>query len=102
MSRPKLTEEERIKSREKRLKYLRDYRKLHWEEYYSNNREKILKQHRDSREKKKGEPLNDYNRIGLNQMTEQQRKEYHSQKMRESRQRKKEKILQENYELSKK
>lgn len=101
MGRPKLTEEERIKSREKRLEYLRDYGKLHWEEYYSNNREKILKQQRENREKKKGKPLNDYNKVGLKQMTEQQRKEYHLQKMRESRQRKKEKILQENYELTK-
>ena len=40
MGRRKLSEEERIKSREKRLEYLRNYRKEHGMEYYKENKER--------------------------------------------------------------
>ena len=54
MGRRKLSEEERIKSREKRLEYLRNYRKEHGMEYYTKNKERIAEQRRDKREQEKG------------------------------------------------
>ena len=38
MGKKKLTDEERAISREKRLQYLRDYRKEHGSEYYQSNK----------------------------------------------------------------
>ncbi len=89
MGRKKLSEEERIKSREKRLEYLRNYRKEHGMEYYKKNKEKIMEQRRKRREMKKGSPLNSYNKINLKDMTKEERNEYYKIKNRESRARKK-------------
>ena len=103
MGRRKLSEEERIKSREKRLEYLRNYRKEHGPEYYKENKERILKHQRDRREKEKGSPLNRHNKINLKDMTKEERNEYYKIKNRESRARKKQ-IKQkekENFDLDK-
>ena len=84
-----LSEEERQKSKEKRQEYLKKWREEHGMEYYENNKEKIKKQQREKREEKKGKPINSYNRINLKDMTEEERRNYHVQKMREYRERKK-------------
>lgn len=91
MGRRKLSDEERIKSREKRLEYLRNYRKEHGPEYYKENKERILKHQRDKREQEKGSPLNSHNKINLKSMTKEERNEYYKIKNRESRARKEEK-----------
>lgn len=96
MGRRKLSEEERTKSREKRLEYLRNYRKEHGPDYYKENKERILKRQRDRREKEKGSPLNSHNKINLKDMTKEERNEYYRQKMKESRARKRE--MNELYE----
>ena len=88
MGRRKLSEEERIKSREKRLEYLRNYRKEHGPEYYKENKERILKHQRDKREQEKGSPLNSHNKINLKDMTKEERNEYYKIKNRQSRARK--------------
>ena len=88
MGRRKLSEEEKIKSREKRLEYLKNYRKEHGMEYYTKNKEKIMEQRRKRREMKKGSPLNSYNKINLKDMTKEKRNEYYKIKNRESRARK--------------
>ena len=82
---------EKAISREKRLEYLRNYGKKHWKEYYENNKEHILKQARERREKVKGKPLQSYNYIGLKNMAKEERNEYYRIKMRECRERKKNK-----------
>ena len=91
MGRRKLSEEERIKSREKRLEYLRNYRKEHGPEYYKENKERILKHQRAKREQEKGSPLNSHNKINLKSMTKEERNEYYKIKNKESRAKKKEK-----------
>ena len=88
MGRRKLSEEERIKSREKRLEYLRNYRKEHGPDYYKKNKERILKHQRDKREQEKGSPLNSHNKINLKSMTKEKKNEYYKIKNRESRARK--------------
>jgi len=88
MGRRKLSEEERIKSREKRLEYLRNYRKEHGPDYYKKNKERILKHQRAKREQEKGSPLNSHNKINLKDMTKEERNEYYKIKNRESRARK--------------
>lgn len=93
MGRRKLSEEERIKSREKRLEYLRNYRKEHGMEYYKKNKERILKHQRDKREQEKGSPLNSHNKINLKSMTKEERNEYYKIKNRESRARKREESI---------
>lgn len=90
MGRRELSEEEKIKSREKRLEYLKNYRKEHGMEYYKKNKEKIMEQRRKRREMKKGSPLNSYNKINLKDMTKEERNEYYKIKNRESRARRKE------------
>lgn len=90
MGRRKLSEEERIKSREKRLEYLRNYRKEHGMEYYKKNKERIAEQRRAKREQEKGSPLNSHNKINLKNMTKEERNEYYKIKNRESRARKRE------------
>lgn len=93
MGRRKLSEEERIKSREKRLEYLRNYRKEHGPEYYKENKERILKHQRAKREQEKGSPLNSHNKINLKDMTKEERNEYYKIKNRESRARKREEFI---------
>lgn len=103
MGRRKLSEEERTKSREKRLEYLRNYRKEHGPEYYKENKERILKRQKDRREKEKGSPLNSHNKINLKDMTKEERNEYYKIKNRESRARKKQskEKEKENFDLDK-
>lgn len=91
MGRKKLTEEEKAISKEKRKEYLKNYQKEHGHDYYMKNKKRINKQQRERREKKKGEPLNAYNKIDYNKMSKKEKNAYHSQKMRECRARKKEK-----------
>lgn len=90
MGRKKLTDEERAISREKRLQYLRDYRKEHGPEYYEKNKERILQQRRKKREEIKGAPLRKLTKgVNIKQMTREQYNAYCKEKVRESRARKK-------------
>jgi hypothetical protein len=86
----KLTDEERAISREKRLQYLRDYRKEHGPDYYQKNKEKILQQQRKKREEIKGAPLRKLTKgVNIKQMTREQYNAYCKEKVRASRARKK-------------
>lgn len=90
MGRKKLTDEERKISREKRLQYLRDYRKEHGPDYYQKNKERILQQQRKKREEIKGAPLRKLTKgVNIKQMTREEYNEYCRIKIRESRARKK-------------
>ena len=97
MGRKKLSDEEKRISREKRLQYLRDYRKEHGSEYYQKNKERILQQQRQKREEIKGAPLNKHTKgVNIKQMTREEYNEYCRIKMRASRARKKEQKIDYN------
>lgn len=85
MGRNKLTEEQKELSKQKRKEYLEKWKEEHSKDYYRNNREKVLAQQRQMRERKKGEPLRTYNKIDLKNMTEEERKNYFRNKNKLSR-----------------
>lgn len=92
MGRKKLTEEQREISKQKRKEYLKRWHEEHAGEYYRKNKAKISRQIRERREKEKGAPLRQRQIVNLKNMSEEQKKEYYRQKMKECRERKKKNI----------
>jgi hypothetical protein len=88
-----LSEEERKKSQEKRLEYLKQFREEHGMDYYNNNKDTILKKRREKRELEKGSPLRTHNIINFKNMTKEEKNEYFRIKNKERRLRKKEEKL---------
>ena len=72
-----------------RQEYLVKWRAEHGNDYYNNHKEEVLFKSRQRREKQKGAPLREYNKINLKSMTQEERNEYNRIKNKESRLRKK-------------
>lgn len=75
-----------------RKEYLKQWRAKNGKNYYNLHKAEILQKQREKREKEKGQPLRSCKKINLKGMTQEQKKAYYRQKVRECRERKKQQL----------